>query len=403
MTELCFAEFAKCLQSAMQPPNSDKDIVGLLLGWLTDMPSVLDKKGNPIHIAPSLISDLLNRKVDVPKAIKNVCTTKKIIADAQKHCETTIIPYLNAALADDMFEKMGKAVDADDIIATKKKKELAALLKNGKEAEFLGKLLIYVINRENRLLDTSVVSDDIPLLAEADYECPICHQPLVEYVKNAPVKKYEVVNIYPDNLSGFASEFALIPKPKTVNAPGNKIALCRDHAEEYILEPTVEEYTKLREIKDHIASTHSLRMNINDATLEEEIQSVLYGLAEITDDTKLEELPLDALRLDQKILPENHLLKNDEMMRVLRYYNYINDLFSRIDREGTSYFDLIASEVEVAYKKLDKGQLSQDEIVNELAEWVKNKSGVGSRYMRACHIVIAYFIQNCEVFREISK
>ena len=45
MTELCFAEFAKCLQSAMQPPNDDKDVVELLLGWITDMPSVVDKKG----------------------------------------------------------------------------------------------------------------------------------------------------------------------------------------------------------------------------------------------------------------------------------------------------------------------------------------------------------------------
>ena len=72
-------------------------------------------------------------------------------------------------------------------------------------------------------------------------------------------------------------------------------------------------------------------------------------------------------------------------------------------RFGTGDFDLIASEVATAYKKLDNGQLSQDEIVNQLAEWIKNKAGVGSKNMRACHIVVAYFIQNCEVFREISK
>lgn len=106
MTELCFAEFVRCLQSAMQPPNDDKDIVELLLGWITEMASVVDRKGNSINIAPSLISDLLKRKVDVPKAIKNACTTKQIIADAQKHCETKIIPYMNAITSDDMFEAM---------------------------------------------------------------------------------------------------------------------------------------------------------------------------------------------------------------------------------------------------------------------------------------------------------
>lgn len=74
-----------------------------------------------------------------------------------------------------------------------------------------------------------------------------------------------------------------------------------------------------------------------------------------------------------------------------------------MDRDGTGDFNLIASEVKLAYQKLDNGLLSQDEIVNGLAEWIKNKSGVGSKNMRACHIVVAFFIQNCEVFREISK
>lgn len=212
-----------------------------------------------------------------------------------------------------------------------------------------------------------------------------------------------MVRIYPDTFSGGDSEFAMIKKPQKVDAPSNKIALCCDHAEEYILEPTVEDYTKLRKIKDRIASTHLLRIDINEAALEDEIQDVLYGLAGITDETKLVELPLEALRLDQKILPENHLLKNDEMTRVLRYYNYIDNIFSTMARDGTGDFNLIASEVKVAYQKLDNGLLSQDEIVNELAEWIKNKSGVGSKNMRACHIVVAYFIQNCEVFHEISK
>lgn len=403
MTELCFAEFVRCLQSAMQPPNDDKDIVELLFGWITEMASVVDRKGNSINIAPSLISDLLKRKVDVPKAIKNACTTKQIIADAQKHCETKIIPYMNAITSDDMFEAMRRAIDSDDVIAAKKKKELLALLDSGKESEFLGNLLLYVINRENRLSDMPLVSDDIPLLAESNYECPICHQPLIKYVKNTPVKKYKVVNIYPDNFSESNSEFSLIKKPQKVDAPSNKIALCCDHAEEYATEPTVEDYTKLKSLKDQLASTHHLLLDINDIALEDEIQDVLYGLAGITDDAKLIELPLEALHLDQKILPENHLLKNDEITRVLRYYNYINNIFSTMDRDGTGDFNLIASEVKLAYQKLDNGLLSQDEIVNGLAEWIKNKSGVGSKNMRACHIVVAFFIQNCEVFREISK
>lgn len=403
MAELCFAEFAKCLQNALQPPNNDKDVIELLLGWITDKPDVLDKKGNPIYLAPSLTSDLFNRKVDVPKAIKDVCTTHKILTEASHHFSNAVLPCLNPIVSDDMFEALRRTVTDDDMMANKTKKELASFLDNGKEAKFLGHLLIYVINRENKKSTTPLISDDIPLLAETNYECPICNKSLVTYVKNTPVKKYEVIKIYPENASTLNADFSCIPSPKQIDNPANKIALCRDHAEEYETEPTTEEYKKLKEIKERLVANYSLRVDISDAALEDEIQSVLFGLAGITDETELEELPLDALRLDQKILPENRLLKNDEMTRVLRYYNYINDLFAAMDRDGSGNFELIASEIEVAYKKLDSGLLSQDEIVNQLAEWIKNKSGVGSKNMRACHIVVAYFIQNCEVFREISK
>jgi len=109
----------------------------------------------------------------------------------------------------------------------------------------------------------------------------------------------------------------------------------------------------------------------------------LYDSAGITDDTKLEGLPLEALRPDQKILPENRLLKNDETTRVLRYYNFIDGLFLAMDRDDTGDFDLIAFEIEVAYKKLDNGQLSQDEIVYSMqAEQLSALQGKLSDFKR---------------------
>ncbi len=401
--ELCFAKFAKCIKNAMQPPNGDVDVVTLLLEWITDRPEVTDKKGEPIMLNAPLISDLLNRKVDVPKSIREACTTKAILDDAKKHCEHVILPSLIPVLEDDMFDKMINAVENDATVSEKTREKLLALYDNEEYAEFLGWLLIYVINRENKQSNTPIESNDISLLAETGYECPICHAPLIKCLKNIPIKKYEVIEIYPNDISGCEKDFAKIPSPRRRNSLENKIILCSDHAEEYTAKPTVEEYFHLRAIKDRLAITSSLRSDINALVLEDEIQGVLFGLAGITDETVLEELPLEALRLDQKILPENYLLKNDEMTRVLRYYNFISDKFSEMERDNTGDFELIASEIKIAYKKLDKGCLSQDEIVDALAKWIKEKSGVSDQSLRACHIVVAYFIQNCEVFHEISK
>jgi hypothetical protein len=400
--QLCFATFAKSLQAAMQPPNDDKDVVDTLLGWITDKESVVDKKGNPIHLASSLISDLMNRKVDVPKAIKNACTSASLLSEAIAHFRTVIIPYLNPYVSDDLYETLINTIHDDRDISSKKKNSLQKLYDADKNSEFLANLLLYVINRTNRLATTPLEINDIPLLAEAGYECPTCHAPLVEYVKTTAVKRYGIVSLYPIDLIGHEAEFEGVTPPIRLDAFDNRIALCRDHAEDYRVEPTREDYIKLRDIKDRMVANYALRADVNDMALEDEIQTVLFGLVGDINEDALVELPMEALRIDQKISPDNHMLKNDETTRVLRYYNFINDMFAAMERDGTGDFELIASEVNTAYKKLDNGTLSQEEIVNQLAEWIKNKSQVGSKFIRACHIVVAYFIQNCEVFREIS-
>ena len=69
MTEVCFSEFTRCLQKSLQPPNEDLATVKLLLEWITERPGVVDKHNNPINIDSPLTSNLLKRKVSVPKAI----------------------------------------------------------------------------------------------------------------------------------------------------------------------------------------------------------------------------------------------------------------------------------------------------------------------------------------------
>lgn len=400
MTEVCFAEFARCLQKSLQPPNDDLDTVTLLLGWITDRPNVRDKNGNPVSINSALTSNLLKRKVNVPRSIKDVCSNSQIVDDAINHFQKKILSCLNPIVSDNMYEEMETAVEKDSTISKRKKTKLLGFLNDGQEAAFLAHLLMYVVIIENQRTGELADHKDIPLLAEVDFQCPICHRRLIEQVKATTIKKYNIVHIYPDN--DFNIDFK-DEKPNNPEATSNMIALCHDHAEEYLVAPSLEVYQQLSNLKKQIIMKNTSRADINDAALDDDIRSVLFGLASVTPDAVLEELSMDALRLDQKILPENTLLLNDETTRVLRYYHYIEGIFQSMEREGTGSFNLIASEISVAFQKLNQTSLSQEEIVEELARWIKNKSGVGDNNLRACHIVVAYFIQNCEVFDEISK
>ena len=400
MMQLCFSTFAREHQKALQGDNSDIEVVRLLLGWIADKPGVLDRKGEPLDITPPTVSDLLRQKSEIPKALKNACTSIKIWDEALAFCKSDVLSNLNPYVSADMYENIIKLVENDDSISREKRNELLLLYNQQDRSEFFTAVLLYVISRTNKKASETLGSDDIPLLAETNYTCPLCHKPLVENIRSNPVKLYEIVSIFPDDLKGQDFEFLGIKEPDRKNTPENKIALCKNHAVEYLISPMRSDYLTLKELKTKMSALYSARIDIYDAVLEGEIKQVLNGLKSIKADTSLIDLPMDALRVDQKIKPENHLLKTDVMSSVLKYYNYVHDLFSLMEREDAVEFDLIASEVRTAYKKLDKGLLSQDEIVDRLAEWIQAKTCGDD--LRSCRVVVAFFIQNCEVFNAIA-
>ena len=60
---------------------------------------------------------------------------------------------------------------------------------------------------------------------------------------------------------------------------------------------------------------------------------------------------------------------------------------------------MIGKNALIAMEKLEKAGLSQEEVINKLAEWIHHKAFIGEdKGMLACRIVVCFFIQNCEVF-----
>ena len=221
--EICFADFAKALQLALQPPNDDKAVVNHLLGWITNRKTVLDEKGNPINLSSSLISDLMNRKVDVPKAIKDECSVPKMFELAEEHFRKCIKPLFNPFTYNDSLQQIANAVFADESIAKKTREDLSKYYQNEDYSKFLGFLLMYVISRSNKKTDENVDENDMPLLEEAHFKCPICNVNLIKKGEQKAIRMYQVVNIYPSNVSNCDDIFNGIQKPEQINSYNNKI------------------------------------------------------------------------------------------------------------------------------------------------------------------------------------
>ncbi|NQP31589.1 hypothetical protein HO924_05100 [Streptococcus suis] len=348
------------------------------------------------------ISRLVSRKDPVPDDIKQAALRNDIAVKVEEYFRQKVMSDINPYTKDDVLQKLMNIIIQDAEIAQRKKNEFQRLYDEEDDAYFLYSVFMYVLQRNNKIIANAVEYQDAPLLAEVNYECPLTHEKLVEEVKGIPKKKYEITQIFPNDLpSELAATFNTVyPRPKNLDAPENLIALSQEASENYLMSPMVDEYKKLYEIKQVTSKQYKAINAINRIELEAEIRAAIEGLISINPSDVLPQLEYVALRIDQKI--SDALLMNDVRNHVLQYYRYIETIFS----EMTDVFDDIAGEVKLSSQKLEKVGLSQEDIIYNLTEWIHNKVFAGdTKGKMACRIVVCFFIQNCEVFykNEISK
>lgn len=397
MKELNISTFIQTMQAGFMTNKSQESAALLLLNSINQQEYVEEKFGIA-DLSSKKISNLVNRKSPVPETIVKASLDGIVINAVKQHFDDNVLNDINPHLEDDLIANIVNLIQTDTTISDKKKKTLLEFNTTDNLSEFLAEVFLYAINKPNVKQESFVQYEDAPLLAEANYECPLTHEKLVEYVKEKPVRRYSVTQIYPDDLStDLAPAFeAIYPKPKNSNAPDNLIALCERCSTDYLANPTVEEYKKIREIKTRISRSYTARIETDKIALEDDIRAVLNALAQLGDGSKLIELEYDALRIDEKINAECFLLKNEIKMNVLNYYKYIEYVFSSSEVD----FDSIATEIKLCATKLEKSGMSQEDVVLHLAKWIRDKAGISENSLMACHIVVAFFVQNCEVFHK---
>ncbi|MEG1926416.1 MAG: hypothetical protein RR415_11800 [Ruthenibacterium sp.] len=399
MSEFNISTFISAMQIGLAEDNK-QEVAGRLL-----LEAVAKQDCARVDVDAKMVSNLMKRKADVHEAIKTASARREVIAEAKRYFEDEVMIKLNPHTYGDSCLKIERLLENDSSVPESKRDELNILYKDGKTVDFLVAAFLYAVSRPNKLEGGAVEYSDMPLLSEVNNECPLCHSPLVKTIKGKPIKKYIIVKIYPDDLDDKkVAEFEAALKPPTrLDSNDNKIALCEDCAAEYLLDSSVDEYVQLFGIKKQAVKSYAMRQEIAKLNLEEEIKEVIEKLAGLNNTSGLLQLPLSALKIKNKILEDNGVLRHTLTDNVLTYYRFIEDTFSNMDSGTATDFDLIASEIHVTYEMLERENLSQDEIVNRLAEWIQTSTHMASKYYLACHIVVAFFVQNCEVFHEVSK
>lgn len=279
---------------------------------------------------------------------------------------------------------MGMPMDshAEDIARACTERLAQLLYANAKPAQKPS--LVVVKGKEDPQAASGPHSDDLLLLMEAGGRCPACAKPLVGQKGQHSLEEYRVIGLTPE-------------------AAGNdgKIALCLSCANRYGSRTTPEDFSHLREMKARLRTEQKARAVMERMPIEEEIEQLIRRISCTPPDLSCDTLSYKALCIRQKIHGENGALIAKVEGYVMMYYRLIQSVFSQMEREGALNFNCVAEDVAACYRRLGSLGMTQEEIFSRLAQWFMDKTHYPS--FAACEILVAFFVQNCEVFHAIAQ
>ena len=239
-------------------------------------------------------------------------------------------------------------------------------------------------------------------LKEADFTCCLCGKDLRNHSNTKQTKLYEIAHIYPNRPTKEQYVELNGVERLGINSEAfeNKIILCRDCHKTQDYNTTREEYIKLLNIKKRYLTKTRLLESTFSLGLEKEIASIVEKIINI-DEERFTSLSEEPVKLARKFLPKEYLLKSSIQGYVMDYYTYIRELFKSMDGKNDFQFEVLCLQIKACYKKLNKISSNKEDIFNSIVHWIKKQTGSTSE--DACRVVVAFFVQNCEVFDEITE
>ena len=247
-------------------------------------------------------------------------------------------------------------------------------------------------------------NEDLRHFQEVGGYCPLCGKALLIKKGLRYSKKYQIAHIYPNSPDEHQKKEldGLERLGTTCEDFENKIALCRDCHGLFDDYTTKEEYLKILKIKKQLLEESKARESIASEEIENELIAIIEKLSFVSDvELKTFELKYKGVKVVNKLEVNYSLLRRKIESNVCTYYGFIKETMRNLVDENKLNFDLLALKIRTAYMKASISSNDKVIIFNLLVDWVMSKNPLSSR--EACEILISFFVQDCEVFDEISE
>lgn len=236
------------------------------------------------------------------------------------------------------------------------------------------------------------------LLAEVNQRCPLCYKSLISTKGSRPFKDYQIAHIYPH--SATTEQFLVLenlPRVDDLESVKNLIPLCRDCHARQDFHTTKEDYLRLYTKKIECAGKYAANKLAFNCRLEPDVSKIVSALGALPEDVRIE-LSLNPLKVSQKI--DDKALCEKVRNYVVQYFGFVQSEFAKLQDKERIPFEMVAVQVRHYFLQVELLLITKEQMFDQMVNWVMEKTG-GNR--SASEIVVSFFVQDCEVFREIAK
>lgn len=210
---------------------------------------------------------------------------------------------------------------------------------------------------------------------------------------------YEIAHIYPLNPNSAQTKaLEQHPVPDDINALDNVVLLCPTCHTKYDKDFQIEEYTRLRHIKNGYISETQARFTASQHALQDEVKEILDLIASDSENYgDLSETKLDVSSLNEKLKTDISPLQKREIRKnVIDFFVLIRNHIRLIEQRDQAAIRILQNQINSYYLVMEKqNPKNKDLIFNYVSKWISLKSG---KSIMASKILAAFFVQNCEVF-----
>ena len=187
--------------------------------------------------------------------------------------------------------------------------------------------------------------------------------------------------------------------PAEVEGLDNIILLCERSHNIQDYQTTKQDYLKLYDIKQRQRRLRQAKESMAEITIEPEIEQILVKLQFLTQNELIE---LKMLPVEVKKKVSNIPLQTKILGYVTQYFNFIKTKLQDIDEKHSFQSEAIAKEMSLCFTQAKCAGLllDQNDVFDTIVDWLVSKTHGSTT---ACEIVVAYYVQDCEVFDAPSQ